>query len=241
MTKQLEKRKILITGAARGLGRAIALACAREGADLVVCDLTLDSLAETVRLVGECGSSVHAMTWDVRDVSVISAKLDEASQALGGLDTVVNNAGVLFLPDSDPVDEWDFVIGVNLKAVFFICKAAIARFQKQGGGNIINLASDAGLRPAPDCYSISKTGVVGLTRGLGKRHAKEGIRINAIAPGPVTTHMMGCTDGTPKEAPNLPLGRFSLPEEVAAVAVMLASSLAAQLNGQIIVVNSGSA
>lgn len=238
--KHLSGKKALITGAGRGMGKAIALAYARHGADLIVTDLHTQAVEEVAAEARGLGVRAKSMAWDVADIRGIPARFDEAIDHYDGLDVVVNNAGVLYLPDSDPIDEWDFVLGINLKAVYFICKHAIQCFQEKGGGTIVNIASDAGLRPAPDPYSISKTGVVGLTRGLGKRHARENIRINAVAPGPVATDMMGCADGQPKEAPNLPMGRFSLATEIADVAVLLASDASARLHGQIIVVNSGS-
>lgn len=240
LNRHLAGKKALVTGAARGMGKAIALAYARQGADLVLTDLHAQAVEKVAEEARGLGVRAKSMAWDVADIRGIPDRFDEVIAHHDGLDVVVNNAGVLFLPDSDPVDEWDFVLGINLKAVYFICKHAIKRFQKLGGGTIVNIASDAGLRPAPDPYSISKTGVVGLTRGLGKRHAKENIRINAIAPGPVATDMMGCVDGQPKEAPNLPLGRFSLATEIADVSVLLASDVSARLHGQILVVNSGS-
>ena len=161
---------------------------------------------------------------------------------LGGLDIVVNNAGVLTLPATHPNPtaeaEWDYVMGINLKAVFFICKAAGECMKEQGGGAIINIASDAGMRAATEPYGISKWGVIGLTKGFAEEFIPHGIRVNAIAPGAVATEMMNWQPGKSMESPGLPLGRYSLPKEIADVAVFLAGAAARAVNGEVVVVNS---
>jgi 3-oxoacyl-[acyl-carrier protein] reductase len=127
---------------------------------------------------------------------------------------------------------------VNLKGLFFLCQEAARWMKEQNSGIVINLASDAGMRAAPNPYGISKWGVIGLTKGLAKQLAPYGVRVNAIAPGPVATRMMNWHPGDPIEAPNLPLGRYSLPEEVAGVALFLATDDSVAVIGQTIVVNS---
>ncbi len=182
------------------------------------------------------------MAWDVRDVSVTDERLAEVTKQLGRLDILVNNAGVLRLPQdhSDPSPEalWDYTMDTNLKGLYFVCQGAAGLMKAQKGGVIINMASDAGLRAAPNPYGISKWGVVGFTEGLARQLAPHGIRVNAIAPGPVATEMMNWHPGESMEAPNLPLDRYSLPEEIARVAVFLASDDSAGVAGETVVVNS---
>jgi len=238
---RLRDRKALITGASRGIGKAIALAYAREGAVVGITARRLDSLEETAAQVEAIGRRAYCMEWDVRDVSLVDAKLGEVKENLGGLDIVVNNAGVRRLPadhaNPSPEAEWDYVIDINLKAVYFICQSVAKLMQEQKSGVIINIASDAGMRGAPNPYGISKWGLIGYTKGLAKRMAPHGVRVNAIAPGPVATEMMDCPDGVPKEAPQLPLGRFALPDEIAVVAVFLACDDSAGVIGHAVVVN----
>ncbi|PIZ40683.1 MAG: oxidoreductase, partial [Armatimonadetes bacterium CG_4_10_14_0_8_um_filter_66_14] len=170
-------------------------------------------------------------------------RLAEARAALGGLDIVVNNAGVVRLPGDhpDPTEEaaWDYLLDINLKGLYFLCQGAAKILQEQKSGVIINLASDAGMRAAPNAYGISKWGVVGYTRGLAKQLAPHGVRVNGIAPGPVATEMMNWHPGESMESPGLPLGRYSLPEEIASVALFFASADSRAVFGETIVVNSG--
>jgi len=242
---RLEGRRALVTGASRGIGRAIALAFAAEGADVAITARGKEALAETYDAITAAGRRAHAMAWDVRDVGIADARLQEAREALGGLDTVVNNAGLLRLPrdhpDPSPEALWDATLDTNLKGLYFICQGAAALMKAQSRGVIVNIASDAGMRPAPNAYGISKWGVIGLTKGLAKQLAPEGIRVNAISPGPVATEMMNWHPGESMEYPSLPLGRYSLPQEVARVAVFLASDESAAVFGEAIVVNSANA
>ncbi|MBM4050583.1 MAG: SDR family oxidoreductase [Planctomycetes bacterium] len=240
---RLAGKKALVTGASRGIGKAIALAFAAEGADLAISARTLDALKETADGIAAKGRRAYPMAWDVSDIAQTDARLAEAKQNLGGLDIVVNNAGVLRLPkdssSSAPDALWDYTMDINLKALYFLCQSAARLMKEQKSGIIINIASDAGLRGAPHPYGISKWGVIGLTRGLGKDLAPHGVRVNAIAPGPVATEMMNWQPGKPMTAPNLPLGRYALPEEIAGVALFLASEDSRAVFGQAIVVNSG--
>jgi NAD(P)-dependent dehydrogenase (short-subunit alcohol dehydrogenase family) len=238
----LNNAKALITGGSRGIGRAIAVAYAKAGAQLVVTARNQASLAETVEEVTKAGGTAHAMEWDVSDIASIGPKLEQARSLLGGIDILVNNAGVLRLPAESPDQSaealWDYVMTINLKSVYFICQKAGEMMKERNRGVIINLASDAGMRAAPSPYGISKWGVIGLTKGFAKQLRGEGVRVNAIAPGPVATSMMKWEPGKSMDAPQLPLGRFSLPEEVADVAVFLASEESRAIIGQTVVVNS---
>ena len=238
---RLEGRKALVTGASRGIGRAIALAFAREGADVAITARSAEALLSTVEDVRGAGRQAHPLVWDVTDIDAVDAQLQEARDALGGLDVVVNNAGVVRLPSDHPAPSpealYDYIMDTNLKGLYFICQGAARVMREQAGGVIVNLASDAGMRGAPTPYGISKWGVIGFTGGLARQLAPAGIRVNGIAPGPVATGMMNCPDGEPQESAAHPLGRFALPEEVASVAVFLASDESRAVFGHTIVVN----
>jgi NAD(P)-dependent dehydrogenase (short-subunit alcohol dehydrogenase family) len=236
---RLADRNALVTGASRGIGRAIAVEFAREGADVAITARTLEALEETRAEIEALGRACHAMAWDVSEVPVARERLEEARRALGGLDIVVNNAGVHHLPEQVGSEaDWDYVIDTNLKAVWFLTEEA-ARLMLSEGGAIINIASDYAFRGGNSIYGVSKWGVRGLTRGLGQKWAGKGVRINGIGPGPVATEMSNWHEGDPLERPSLPLGRLTLPEEVARVAVFLASDDASAVIGETIVLNSG--
>ena len=185
------------------------------------------------------------MAWDVTQIAQAGDRLDEAKRSLNGLDIVVNNAGVLRLPegasDQSPEALWDYTMDVNLKALYFLSQTSAAVMREQGSGTLIMIASDAGIRAAPSAYGISKWGVVGFTKGLARQMSPHGVRVNAIAPGPVATEMMRWHPGQSMEASSLPMGRYALPEEIASVAVFLASDDSAAVFGQVIVVNSADA
>ncbi len=236
---RLKGMKAVITGGSRGIGRAIAVAFAREGADVAVTARALQSLADTVAEVEALGRRAVPMQWDVRDAASASERLVAARDSLGGLDIVINNAGVLRDPDLSPVDNWDYVLDTNLRGVYFICQAAGELLGESGGGVIVNIASDYGYRAAPTPYGISKWGVIGLTRGLGKELAPKGVRLNAIAPGPVATEMSNWHPGDPLENARLPLGRLTRPDEIASIAVFLSCDESSAVIGESIVVNTG--
>ena len=238
---RLEGKKALVTGASRGIGRATANLFAAEGADVAVTARGAESLEGVAAEIRARGRTAYPMAWDVSDTSRAETRLAEARDGLGGLDILVNNAGVVRLPeghpDPTPEAQYDYIMDINLRALYFLSQAAAKLMQEQGRGIIINLASDAGTRGAPSPYGISKWGVIGFTRGLAKQVAQHGIRVNGIAPGPVATGMMNCPDGEPKESTAHPLGRFALPEEVAGVALFLASEDSRAVFGETIVVN----
>jgi len=236
---ELEGKKTLVTGASRGIGRAIALTYAKEGADVAITSRKAASLESLAAEIAELGRRAVPMEWDVCDVASADARVEEAAAKLGGLDVVVNNAGVISptrFPDV-PEDEWDAVMNTNLKALYFICQSVCKRMKEAGAGIVINIGSIAGIDSAPHPYGISKWGVRGLTKGLAKQVGPWGIRMNAIAPGPIYTEMMGWHPGDPIEKEGTPLGRWNYPEEVADAAVFLASKRAVGIAGEILVVD----
>lgn len=238
---RLSGKQALVTGASRGIGRAIAQTFAREGADVAVTSRSIDSLNDVVAEVESYGRKALPLAWDISNPQASGEQLAAFLDKVDHLDILVNNAGVVRLPDNcadaTPEALWDYTMDVNLKGLFFLCQAAAEAMKQQGSGVIINLASDAGMRGAPNAYGISKWGVIGYTQGLAKQMAQHGVRVNGIAPGPVATGMMGCEDGKPKDSPAHPLGRFALPEEVAGVALFLASEDSCAVFGHTIVVN----
>ncbi len=239
---RLAGKRAVVTGASKGIGRAIALTFADEGADVAVCARTAEALIEVVAAIRAKGRRAVPLVWDVADVAQADTCLAEAKRQLGGLDILVNNAGVIRGSEAHPVSSpealWDYTMDVNLKGLYFACQSAAKIMQEQKHGVIVNLASDAGFRGAPNAYCISKWGVVGFTRGLAKQLAPHGVRVCGIAPGPVATEMMGWQPGKSMESPGLPLRRYTLPEEVARVAVFLASDDAAPIYGESIILNS---
>jgi NAD(P)-dependent dehydrogenase (short-subunit alcohol dehydrogenase family) len=244
---RLRGRVALVTGAQQGIGRAIALAFARQGANLVVNYLDDRAAAETlVAAIEDAGARAQAVQGNVTSAAAIAAMV-AAGDDLGGLDILVNNAGIFprsgFLDLAE--DEWDRVLDVNLKGAF-LCAQAVARAMVAQGrsGAIVNIASViAATGSAPGVhYTASKAGLVGFTRATALALAPHGIRVNAIAPGVADTAQP--RDGMSEDEINahgaaLPLGRILTPEEVADAAVFLASDEARQITGQTLHVNGG--
>jgi NAD(P)-dependent dehydrogenase (short-subunit alcohol dehydrogenase family) len=244
---RLKGRVALVTGAQQGIGRAMALAFAREGADVVVNYLDDAGAAERVAAEArECGVRALVVQGDVARVEQDQALVARTVKELGGLDILVNNAGVY--PRSPFLDlserEWDFVLDVNLKGSCF-CAQAAARAMIAGGrrGSIINLSSSSVRgQPRGVHYTASKGGVITMTRTMALELAPHGIRVNAIAPG--TTDTAQPRGGMSEEeltafARTIPLGRIAQPEDIASVAVFLASEESRHITGQTLHVNGG--
>lgn len=234
---RLSGKKALVTGGSRAIGKAIALAYAREGADVAITGRHYETLEPVVAEIKSIGRNAEAFEWDISKVEDVDAQIARVVEKLGGLDVVVNNAGVLSREGFLEVTEewWDIVMDTNLKGLFFATQAAIKYMTKEKrAGRIINIASIAGLQPQTvSPYGISKWGVVGLTKGFGKRLAREGILVNAIAPGSITTSMIGWKPGDP-------IGDLGTPEQIADSAVFLASDEASHIAGEILVVDKAS-
>jgi NAD(P)-dependent dehydrogenase (short-subunit alcohol dehydrogenase family) len=239
---RLSGKKALVTGASRGIGKAIAVKYAGEGADVAITGRSYEALEPVLADMKPTDGKVLGFEWDVSHVSEVDEQIARIAQELGGLDIVVNNAGVISRERFLQVTEegWDMVMDINLKGLYFVSQAAANYMIKENiSGRIVNIASDAGLRPAPVPYGISKWGVIGLTRGYAKMLTKHGILVNAIAPGPVATGMMGWKPGDPLEKENYPLGRLARPEEIADAAVFLASDEASRITGAVLTVSGG--
>jgi 2-deoxy-D-gluconate 3-dehydrogenase len=244
----LNGKVALVTGAGQGIGRALAAGLAQAGAAVSVTDLPSNALAmEMVRQeIEHAGGTARSYALDVRDVTAIQRVVDQTADEMGRLDIMVNNAGVRIRRPSLQVteQEWDAILDVNLKGLFFCAQAAAQHMLAQGNGRIINVASQLGVTALPEraAYCASKSGVVNLTKALALEWYSGGVTVNAIGPGPTNTPM---TDEpmTPEAEAELlsrsPIGRRLEPEEMVGAVVFLASPEAAGVNGQMLLVDAG--
>ena len=240
---RLQAKVAVVTGAGRGIGQAIALRFAAEGAQVVLNDLRREMLEETARLVEERGGAALIAAADIGERDGAEHVASEAIARFGHLDVWINNAGItrdaLLLKMTS--EQWDAVLRVNLTGTFNGCQAAAARMSA-GGGTIVNLSSRAYLGNIGQAnYSASKAGVVGLTRTLALELARHSIRVNAIAPGFVDTEMARAVPEDVRErvVKAIPLRRMARPEEIANVALFLASDESSYITGQVLVVCGG--
>ena len=242
----LEGKKALVTGGSRGIGRAIALELARQGADVAVnYARNAEAATQVVAEIETLGGSAVALPADVGDFDKAAALVKAAIKALGRLDVLVNNAGItrdtllLRMQEAD----WDEVLRVNLKGVFNTSKAAVRSMMRQRAGRIINISSVSGLmgQVGQANYSAAKAGMIGLTKSMAREFAARGITVNAVAPGLITTDMTAALDEELREQMRslIPLGRFGVAEDVAHVVAFLASDAAAYITGAVLPVDGG--
>jgi NAD(P)-dependent dehydrogenase (short-subunit alcohol dehydrogenase family) len=244
----LEGKIALITGASRGIGRAIALRFARAGATVVVSSRKLESVQAVADEISALGGHALAVQAHVGQPEEIAILVERTLEAYGRIDIAVNNAatnphfGPLLTADES---QWDKILDTNAKGCFRVCKAVVPHMEKQGGGKIINLASIAGLRPAPGMgiYGISKASIIMLTQVLALELGPLNIQVNAVAPGVIKTRFSQLLWQTPQIAEptlaKLPLGHFGEPNDVAGLALTLASPAGDYVNGAVIIVDGG--
>ncbi len=244
--RRLEDRVAIVTGGARGIGGAIAAAFAAEGADVVIADrLGADVAAPVVAAIEGAGRRALLVPTDVTDEAQVRAMVDRAHSAFGAVDVLVNNAGTVSQHRFHelPVEEFDRVVAVNLRGVFLCTRFVLPRMLERGSGCIINVASQLGQIGGTEMvhYSASKAAVIGLTKALAREVSTRGIRVNAIAPGPIQTDMLAeeTDEWVAQKLSELPLARFGETSEVAPTAVFLASDDASYYVGQTLCPNGG--
>lgn len=245
MMTTLTGKVALVTGAARGIGQAIAKKLASEGCDVALCDVKVEWLAETVGLIEALGRKAKCFEVDVSNADAVEAAVNGAVKEFGRIDILVNNAGItkdtLMIRMSE--QDWDSVLTVNLKGTFLFTKAVARPMMKQRSGAIVNVASIIGLiGNAGQCnYAASKAGVIALTKSAAKELAARNVRVNAVAPGFIQTKM---TQALPEEVRTkmlgaIPMGRMGQPEDVANVVLFLASDLSSYMTGQVLPICGG--
>ena len=245
--KPLTGKVAVVTGASRGLGRAMAVALAEAGADVAVAARAKPELEETAHLVERCGARALALTTDVASYPAVESLMSQTVSALGRLDVVVNNAGIARVAPlaEASLDDWRAVVDVNLFGVFHVCRAAAPYLIRQRAGKVINLASvlaAAGL-PGYTMYAATKGGIISLTRALAVEWARHNIQVNAIAPGWFVTEMNEAAFADPRIHDRLtrdiPARRTGRLEEIGPLAVYLASSGSDFMTGQTLFLDGG--
>ena len=239
----------LVTGGSSGIGRASALAFTGEGAKVIVADVNIEGGEETVGMIKEAGGEAMFVEANVSKAADVEALVDRAVERYGGLDCAFNNAGVdtLRFPVGECAEEeWDRVLGINLKGVMLCLRYEIRHMLTRGGGVIVNNSSVVGLigSPLSPAYISSKHGVVGLTRSAALDYAKKGIRVNAVCPGVTRTgiteaFIQATPDGAAQLAAQSPMGRMGEPEEIAAAVIWLCSDESSFVTGHALAIDGG--
>jgi 3-oxoacyl-[acyl-carrier protein] reductase len=242
---ELAGKVALVTGAAQGIGKAVSLHLARNGADIIVSDINLEKATETAKEIEALGRKAVAVRVDVTRLEDVDRMVQGILGQFGHIDILVNNAGIardkLILRMTE--EDWDAVLNVNLKGTFNCTKAVVRQMSKQRSGKIVNIASVVGEmgNAGQANYSASKAGVIGLTKTLAREFAQRGININAIAPGYIETPM---TEALPEKAKEelkrmIPMERLGQPQDVAHAVFFLVSEASSYITGHILKVNGG--
>ena len=244
---RFENQVALVTGAASGIGRALVRQLIAEGAAVVAVDIVEEALQQVITALQAQGGKATGCVANISADDDVKRMLETATSTYGRLDILCNNAGIMDLmtPAAEvPLALWDRVLAVNLTGPFLACRRAIPLMLHQGGGSIVNTASEAGLRggAAGTPYTVSKHGVVGLTKSIAFHYGDQGIRCNAVCPGSVET-AIGLGGGSPHQAglakvmpllQHTPAARIARPEHIASVIAFLASNEASNVNGAIL-------
>ena len=247
---RLADKVALITGAGNGMGRAAALLFASEGARVVVADAVEPAGRATVQSVLDAGGQATFVPVDVSNAAQVEAMVDTATSTYGGLHVLYNNAGIFPPEDAGVTDTpeatWDLVLDVNLKGVFLGCRFGVPAMLDSGGGSVVNVSSLVALMGSavPQiAYTASKGGVLSLTRELAVEYARQGIRVNALCPGPIETpllaELLSNPDWARRRLVHIPMGRPGQAEEVARAALFLASDDSSFMTGTTLVVDGG--
>src|SRR5579862_4443686 len=248
MNERLKGKIGIVTGAGSGIGRACAIALAREGAHVALCGRRQDRIEEVAREIGDRAMAVAA---DVSRTSELDRLLDETVSRFGGLNFLVNNAGILTVGNAEQITEqqWDHLFNVNVRSVWLLSRGALPHMRKAGGGSIINIASTLGIVGARNraAYAPSKGAVILLTKSMAIDHGHENIRVNAICPSFVETELTAAlmaqvsdpAAARRERTASHPMGRLGRPEDVAGLAVYLASDESAWTTGAALPVDGG--
>jgi len=242
---ELTGKVALVTGAAQGIGKAIALLLARNGADLVVWDINLEKAEETAKEIEVLGRRAIAMKVDVASLEHVERMVEAILEELGQIDILVNNAGItrdkLILRMTE--EDWDAVLNINLKGTFNCTKTVVRHMSKQRSGKIVSIASVVGEmgNAGQANYAASKAGVIGFTKTIAREFAGRGINVNAIAPGYIETPMTDVLSEKVKEELRrlIPMERLGKPEDVAEAVLFLVSEASSYITGQVLNVNGG--
>jgi 3-oxoacyl-[acyl-carrier protein] reductase len=241
----LNGKTALVTGAAQGIGRDIALGLAKDGADVAICDVNLEAAQTTAADIEAMGRKSLALKANVAASADVTAMIDQVVEKFGKIDILVNNAGItrdgLILRMKE--EDWDLVLSINLKGAFLCTKTALKYMTKQRSGTIINIASIVGAmgNAGQANYVASKAGLIGLTKTIAREYANRNVTANAVAPGFIDTAMTKALSEQVRAdlAKQIPLGRLGSSEDVASAVRFLASPAAAYITGQVIHVNGG--
>lgn len=245
--KELEGRVAIVTGAGRGIGRAIALKLAEAGATVAVVDLEVGRAAQTARAIGRKKAKALALEVEVSDERSVSAMVEAVGKAFGRIDILVNNAGILERTKIShiPTREWEKILRVNLTGPFFCLKAVLPWMKKRRWGRVVNISSSAGRSVSTlggAHYTASKAGLLGLTRAAAKEVASYGITVNAVCPGLIDTEMARARTTRAELQTyirSFPIQRLGRPEEIGDLVVFLSSEKAAYITGASIDINGG--